>query len=667
MAMGDPPPKRGRFEMALFYQINEEAVQVRPLLQTSLLIAEVADELPLTSGFIVKQGGEQLGLFTNIPSTSEMDPLIFITEVVIYVRREEGKIKTVVSRPTVTLENVLQATYEKEFTVNDNLPKYVAFLEGEVVGIKERMHTLFLKTTPSQHIHLSSSICVPVKIVYSTCTKKKDYSLEATSSILDIVEAVKSSIEVNGCTWRLKDKNIVVTNDDQKITDWNLPAVKFPLNAYKIGHMSCSVTEKVATLGAITSPASKYSFLSSKMVLEKSNKASDFCGITIYNHREGNIGHDITLYYSGFQTFMDECKNCKPNAEDCTFVMRLCNAMAQVYEAEENRHEALFNLLLSHVPGIQITVAKRGEGRCDILIGKKVYVEVKKEMESTNNDSFAECSSYYYQDLSCAPFLKCPVPAYILQIMGPNLIISGIVYGEHVLIDRLAPPLWLVPQPHNNGVMTEIAKVIKALKNAIYSLVSYYDILPEVKYPRFPMYQSYPDNGNKIPITYDCQLKNHLFYGHVGEEEVIIKFTETYCRDAHVCLESQGYAPKLYWCGTVSSRFQMVVMEFVHGNPLLDYMSQHRDQTSDIITMCNSALKCLHDQNLCHGDFRHTNILVRDSGKVCVLDYEWAGVVGQTRYPLYMNHEHITWPGGAADGELIMKDHDTYWVQQLAS
>lgn len=81
MAMGDPPPKRGRFEMALFYQINEEAVQVRPLLQTSLLIAEVADELPLTSGFIVKQGGEQLGLFTNIPSTSEMDPLIFITEV----------------------------------------------------------------------------------------------------------------------------------------------------------------------------------------------------------------------------------------------------------------------------------------------------------------------------------------------------------------------------------------------------------------------------------------------------------------------------------------------------------------------------------------------------------------------------------------------------------
>lgn len=77
---------------------------------------------------------------------------------------------------------------------------------------------------------------VSVEIVYCTSGhKKEDYSLEATSSILDVVKAVKSSIEVDECTWRLNDEDIVVTNGDQEITDWNLPAVKFPLNTYKIG------------------------------------------------------------------------------------------------------------------------------------------------------------------------------------------------------------------------------------------------------------------------------------------------------------------------------------------------------------------------------------------------------------------------------------------------
>lgn len=152
-------------------------------------------------------------------------------------------------------------------------------------------------------------------------------------------------------------------------------------------------------------------------------------------------------------------------------------------------------------------------------------------------------------------------------------------------------------------------------------------------------------------------------------EKVIIKFCERYSEVAHKLLDGMGYPPKLYCCSDVSSRFKMVVMEFVEGTPICDYFSQEGlGKKQDILAACWCALQGLHDKNLCHGDFRfrETNVLIRKNGNVCVLDYDWAGRMGQVRYPGFMNHTHLTWPCGASDEELITREHDIYWLHQLS-
>lgn len=357
---------------------------------------------------------------------------------------------------------------------------------------------------------------------------------------------------------------------------------------------------------------------------------------------------------------MDESKTGTLSRIDCTSAVDLCDSMAQYYASDEDRKQALIQFLRDHFPSTDIA----SDIGSVITIEKGVYLGCKNETASAIGDAFAECVSCYFQDLSCATVLLTPSPAYILEVLGPNLIVSGIVFGEHIYINQLGPPISLVPNPHNSRAMAHVARVLRAVTHAIYRLGVYYDELPAAPSPRFPVYQSYPENEENVRIAYDHQLKPHLFHGRVGRDEVVVKFTETYSRKAHVVLEAKKYAPKLYWCGPVSSRFKMVVMEFVRGEPFMEYLKQHPDKIKQTISMCKSALKCLHVRNLCHGNFHHRNVLVREDGRICVLGFDCAGVLGKARYPLLLDH-NTAWPTGIRGGELITMDNDTFWIRLL--
>lgn len=47
-------------------------------------------------------------------------------------------------------------------------------------------------------------------------------------------------------------------------------------------------------------------------------------------------------------------------------------------------------------------------------------------------------------------------------------------------------------------------------------------------------------------------------------------------------------------------------------------------------------------------------------------DLEWAGKVGEAKYPIFMNHD-IDWPPDAGDNKPITKDRDVYWMNKLLS
>ena len=423
----------------------------------------------------------------------------------------------------------------------------------------------------------------------------------------------------------------------------------FDYIAYKLS----GAKEKLQNCAELTTPTSKYGGIK---LVSTCNKASDFCAIPILNHREGEVGNDVSLYYSEFQDFMDNCDQVKPTSEDYSFALELCIKMAKHYNVELDRKNALVEVLQKYFPKSNIDVSKTGDSKCDIMMDDYIYIELKNEVGTGGADSFPECLSYYIRDLQYRPYDVCSLPAFIIEVVGPNLFISGAVFGEGIYVDRLAT-LWLTPQTQNNLAMLKIARVLASFRKAVESITQFYNNLRLIENPRFPAFNQ---NGG---IKYEAQLKPHLFKGTFNGARVVIKFCDAYCEEAHLLLHSIDRAPMLHLCQPVTSRFKMIVMEFVEGRHLNEFLSQETDKKQSILDQCTHALTKLHDENLCHGDFRDLNVLVRENGTVCILDYEWAGLEGEVRYPGFMNHVHITWPDGASDGELIRKEHDIFMME----
>ena len=69
----------------------------------------------------------------------------------------------------------------------------------------------------------------------------------------------------------------------------------------------------------------------------------------------------------------------------------------------------------------------------------------------------------------------------------------------------------------------------------------------------------------------------------------------------------------------------IVVMDWVNAQPLKKYVSQHLNDSRKIEELANSFKKMvmdLHSHNISHGDLQHGNILVKDDGKIVLVDYD---------------------------------------------
>jgi len=74
-----------------------------------------------------------------------------------------------------------------------------------------------------------------------------------------------------------------------------------------------------------------------------------------------------------------------------------------------------------------------------------------------------------------------------------------------------------------------------------------------------------------------------------------------------------------------------------------------------------------------HGDICDVNLMVRnewnlhDDGmtNIKLVDFDWAGPAGTTRYPANVNYEQINRPPGAWDAQPITKEPDIAMVGHL--
>lgn len=273
-------------------------------------------------------------------------------------------------------------------------------------------------------------------------------------------------------------------------------------------------------------------------------------------------------------------------------------------------------------------------------------------------DSFLELLSYYIEGLDPELASNFCQPMFLVEIVGPgpgpHMIVSGAVYGENVYGDGLAPPVLCTVLPNDDSEMSRTARTLKALKVSCANLQHQCHVITQ---PRFP---SFDHSGS---LTYNSQIQMHMFDCTVeARGKCVVKFVQGYCDAAHRVMFEAGYAPELLHVGT-HGRFTVVLMKAMEDAMTVDnYLAKNPTECECILAECTEALNHLHSKGFCHGDFRPSNIFVTSSKTINIIDYDWAGEIGEAKYPLFMNRVSIEWPDTAEDGEKITEAHDVFWL-----
>jgi serine/threonine protein kinase len=139
------------------------------------------------------------------------------------------------------------------------------------------------------------------------------------------------------------------------------------------------------------------------------------------------------------------------------------------------------------------------------------------------------------------------------------------------------------------------------------------------------------------------------------------------------CASVLRYKPALYGFEELPGDWCMVVMEEIdphiyrpYDDIRLTFSEQQRQHLRHEFLGC---IRTLHNAEMVHGDIRDVNLLVRVDGTFGfkILDFDWAGRIGVVRYPINVNHDGISRPVTASDGELVTVEHDLAMVDFMIS
>ena len=212
------------------------------------------------------------------------------------------------------------------------------------------------------------------------------------------------------------------------------------------------------------------------------------------------------------------------------------------------------------------------------------------------------------------------------------------LWADAVCVDKLAV-FSVLYQPNDGPAMEDIARKMKALKNALHRMQAYYHEIKERPQPtaeeqsqlKFPEFHEFTG----IKFTYTKRLWSNVFEATTNEENprhVVVKFVEQYSTEVLKLSEELDFAPGLLTTNPVpvTSRYFMVVMLFVEGAKTLRCFTFNKPEDREAVKkLCQDVLKNLHDKGFCHGDFRDSNILVvptTDKYTISVIDYNFGSL-----------------------------------------
>ncbi|KAG2065397.1 hypothetical protein BDR04DRAFT_1108553 [Suillus decipiens] len=396
----------------------------------------------------------------------------------------------------------------------------------------------------------------------------------------------------------------------------------------------------------------------------------------------------VTLLNSVFGQFIDDCRTHTITEEDNNLVYELANIMSALYETEDERVNAVSDVLSRYRLDFRLNSEVQGTGyvtdadmSVDVHNNRHPYVIAEFKNEAGSEPYVQAIVDYLESTRMFASKLSgSALPCFLLILFGPYAVFAGAVWTLRPAVQILSSPL--VFNYHSTDTNNQIAAArhMAAFRKAVRSLKGYYETLPPeseltnmLSHPiPFPYPTSFTslDDSSETCFKYTGQLnedgasKRLIFFGILtgrpAEDAICIKFVQHYSRDVHLHFASSGLAPRLRGFEELPGGWYMVVMDKLVGYDVLADLPNSERLPRSAFEPIRERLKKLHAENLIHGDLRDTNILVKkdDRTKFMIIDFDWAGAENIVRYPPYVNYTNIKRPSDARDGLLIKAAHD---------
>ena len=384
------------------------------------------------------------------------------------------------------------------------------------------------------------------------------------------------------------------------------------------------------------------------------------------------------------------------------------------YEKETQRRDAVQNVLRKHlrltfhpekVPGTEYIT----DGNLTVVIMPPCVRECKNEEGNPLNQATLYYSNFlkyafdrpenfynFNTRFPCILVVDMGMSApsstsHLLMIYsGSYLAFYGALWdGDRVRVEPLTG-FDLTTHWMERKTRDTIASSFDALVLAVENIQAHYDKIeaearvnpapkpynPQVQRAlNFPFLTSYVDSAQKTSLTYVERLDKEklVFSAFVNDNRqanCIVKFTQRYSEAAHLSLQSYNSAPLLRRCIRISAEWTAVVMDTSRYTMLFG-LRLTKDQQEKIRWKVEKTLQVLHDAGFVHGDVRSTNILIDleslDSDNVGIhfVDFDWAGHIGEAKYPNDINGITVKRPEGAEGGKLITVEHDKTMVSYL--
>ncbi|KAI6010235.1 hypothetical protein EDC04DRAFT_809040 [Pisolithus marmoratus] len=391
------------------------------------------------------------------------------------------------------------------------------------------------------------------------------------------------------------------------------------------------------------------------------------------------------LLHPVFGQFIEDTKEIEVSAEDNKLVVELADAMSDLYKNEAERIDRVETVLKTFDIHFASTTIKRTGFQTDGDMAVKDYryaiAEFKNEAGNTSGEPYFQSIGYYLESTRKEAVImpSSPLPCLLLSFFGPYIVFAGAAWNLRPTIQLLSMPVAFNIHSTDTDNLLVLARHMAAFRKAAQTLKRYYeDLRPTQLLPNMPSPQLFPYpttytstvDGTNRQILYQQQLEHKLvFFGTESTEvsavvdRICVKFVRRYSPGAHEHCASAGCAPALRGFEKIPGGWFMVVMDDLSNDyETLANMSVPVPTKS----LIRAKLAGFHKAGFVHGDIRDTNIMVSksDNTQFRIIDFDWAGIAGEVKYPAFLNPE-VRRPEGATDGEFILAEHDDAMLNDI--